>query len=133
MGKRYQADTAEKLQALMERIPVVGVSALGVTDALLRRCDFDVCIIDEAGQITLPAIIGPILKANKFILVGDHHQLPPLVQSPEAEEKGLGTPLFARLANAHPNRVITLARQYRMSEEIQSISNTFVYGGALSC
>lgn len=132
-GARYQADTPEKLRDLMERIPVVGVSALGVTDALLRRCDFDVCIIDEAGQITLPAIMGPILKAGRFILVGDHHQLPPLVQSPEAEEKGLGTPLFARLANAHPDRVVTLSRQYRMSEEIQSISNTFVYGGALCC
>lgn len=132
-GQRYQADTPEKLKDLMEQVPVVGVSALGVTDALLRRCDFDVCIVDEAGQITLPAIIGPILKAERFILVGDHHQLPPLVQSPEAEEKGLGMPLFARLANAHPDRMVTLSRQYRMSEDIQSIANLFVYKGALCC
>lgn len=132
-GKRYEADTPEKLSELMGKIPVVGVSALGVTDPLLRRCDFDVCIVDEAGQITLPAIIGPLLKSKRFILVGDHHQLPPLVQSSEAEEKGLGIPLFARLANAHPDCIITLSRQYRMSEEIQSIANKFVYGGALRC
>ncbi|KAF3497069.1 hypothetical protein DY000_02058027 [Brassica cretica] len=41
---------------------------------------FDVCIIDEAGQIALPVSIGPLLFASTFVLVGDHYQLPPLVQ-----------------------------------------------------
>ena len=132
-GSRYNAETPEELSAVMSKVPVVGVSALGITDSLLRKCDFDVCIVDEAGQITLPAILGPIMRAQRFVLVGDHHQLPPLVASPEAEERGFGEPLFARLADAHPEAVITLSRQYRMSEEIQSISNKFIYGGALCC
>ena len=132
-GDRYQASTATDMCNIMARIPVVGVSALGVTDTLLRQCNFDVCIVDEAGQITLPSVMGALLRADKFILVGDHNQLPPLVQSAAAEEQGLDTPLFARLAKAHPSTVVTLSRQYRMSEEIQSISNAFVYGGALQC
>lgn len=132
-GNRYGASTSTEMSAIMARIPVVGVSALGVTDTLLRQCEFDVCIVDEAGQITLPSVMGALLRADKFILVGDHNQLPPLVQSATAEEQGLDTPLFARLAKAHPSTVVTLSRQYRMSEEIQTISNAFVYGGALRC
>lgn len=132
-GPHYNAKTAEDFDALMKSTPVVGVSALGITDPLLRRCDFDVCIVDEAGQITMPAILGPLTKANRFVLVGDHHQLPPLVSNPVAEEGGFGVPLFARLAEAHPGAVVTLSKQYRMSKDIQSISNTFVYSGALQC
>lgn len=49
----------------------------------LRR-SFDVCIVDEASQITLPASLGPLRCANVFVLVGDHYQLPPLVQSQQA-------------------------------------------------
>lgn len=41
---------------------------------------FDVCIVDEASQITLPTCLGPLRFADKFILVGDHNQLPPLVR-----------------------------------------------------
>lgn len=63
---------------------------------------FDVCIVDEAGQITLPACLGPLLRCKSFALVGDHHQLPPLVQNRAAAEQGLATSLFQRLCDAHP-------------------------------
>ena len=36
------------------------------------------------------------------MLVGDPNQLPPLVSSWAAEEGGLGTSLFKRLCDAHP-------------------------------
>ena len=60
------------------------------------------CIVDEAGQITLPACIAPLLKARAFTLVGDHYQLPPLVQNKQAAEGGLADSLFLRLCEAHP-------------------------------
>jgi len=132
-GSRYNARTPSSLAQLVDSIPVIGVSALGTTDPLVRRCHFDVCIVDEAGQITLPAILGPLMRAKTFVLVGDHYQLPPLVASAAAEKAGFGVPLFARLAEAHPKSVVTLSKQYRMSEEIQSLSNTFVYSGKLQC
>ena len=67
------------------------------------------CIVDEAGQITLPAVLGAVLRAHQFALVGDHHQLPPLVQNPAAAEQGLDCSLFRRLCEAHP-QVHPLAR-----------------------
>ena len=45
---------------------------------------FDVAIIDEAGQLTIPAMLGALRLARRFILVGDEKQLPPLVLSKEA-------------------------------------------------
>lgn len=47
---------------------------------LFSRRTFDYCIVDEASQITLPTCLGPLRFADKFILVGDHFQLPPLVR-----------------------------------------------------
>jgi DNA replication ATP-dependent helicase Dna2 len=47
--------------------------------ALFNRRKFDYCIVDEASQITLPTCLGPIRFADRFVLVGDHFQLPPLV------------------------------------------------------
>ena len=63
---------------------VVATTCLGVNHALFSQRSFDYCIVDEASQITQPVCIGPLRRARVFILVGDHYQLPPLVQSVEA-------------------------------------------------
>ena len=47
---------------------------------VFSRRKFDYCIVDEASQITLPTCLGPLRSAEKFVLVGDHFQLPPLVR-----------------------------------------------------
>lgn len=39
---------------------------------------------------------------NARAQVGDHYQLPPLVQSAAAAQGGLGESLFRRLCEAHP-------------------------------
>lgn len=49
---------------------------------LTRAERFDVCIVDEAGQITLPAALGPLLLADRFVLVGDHLQVYTAFRSP---------------------------------------------------
>lgn len=81
--------TIQNLQRIMDSARIVGVSALSVPrTSLLSRMHFDVVIVDEAGQISQPAIIGALVKADKFVLVGDHEQLPPLVLSQVAEQGG---------------------------------------------
>ena len=69
---------------------------------MMRNRVFDVCLVDEAGQLTLPAVLGPLLRARSFCLVGDHYQLPPLVQNEAAARRGLDCSLFRRLGEAHP-------------------------------
>jgi len=47
---------------------------------------FDVVIIDEVSKATPPELLLPMLKGKKVVLVGDHHQLPPLIGDDTFEE-----------------------------------------------
>ncbi|HZU68054.1 MAG TPA: AAA domain-containing protein [Ktedonobacteraceae bacterium] len=102
---------------------------------------FDVAIIDEAGQLTVPAILGALRFAKRFILVGDEKQLPPLVLSKEAQEKGLSESLFEKLKglddayiNNHPGTTsacVPLTVQYRMNKWISHFASRMFYEGKL--
>ena len=113
--------------------PVVATTCLGVNHAVFNERTFDYCIVDEASQITLPVCLGPIRMAKTFVLVGDHNQLPPLVQNEEARKGGLDISLFKLLSEEHPQSVANLEHQYRMCEEIMTLSNTLIYHGLLKC
>lgn len=106
---------------------------LRIPSTIFTERRFDYCIVDEASQITLPVCLGPIRMANTFILVGDHYQLPPLVRNPEARDGGLDISLFKLLSDNHPQGVVNLEHQYRMCEEIMTLSNELIYNGKLKC
>ncbi|KAK6234466.1 hypothetical protein QUC31_006872 [Theobroma cacao] len=123
----------EEIKVKFDKVKVVAVTCLGITSPFLSGKKFDVCIIDEAGQTTLPVSLGPLMFASTFVLVGDHYQLPPLVQSAEARENGMGISLFCILSEAHPHAISPLQSQYRMCESIMGLSNALVYGDRLRC
>ncbi|CAN1195509.1 DNA replication ATP-dependent helicase/nuclease JHS1 [Linum perenne] len=123
----------ESIKQRLDEVRVVGVTCLGITSPLLTNKNFDVCIMDEAGQITFPISLGPLMFSSMFVLVGDHYQLPPLVQSAEARENGMGISLFCRLCEAHPQAILALQSQYRMCEGIMQLSNALIYGDRLQC
>lgn len=112
---------------------IVATTCLGINHSIFNQRVFDYCIVDEASQITLPVCLGPVRLAKKFILVGDHYQLPPLVQNKEAQEGGLDISLFKMLSDRHPFSVVNLEHQYRMCEDIMTLSNTLIYDGRLKC
>ncbi|TQE09067.1 hypothetical protein C1H46_005450 [Malus baccata] len=123
----------EGIELILDQVKVVAVTCLGITSPLLANKRFDVCIMDEAGQTTLPVSLGPLMFASKFVLVGDHYQLPPLVKSTEARENGMGVSLFCRLSEAHPQAISALQSQYRMCRGIMELSNALIYGDRLRC
>ncbi|KAL8790589.1 MAG: hypothetical protein Q9195_006269 [Heterodermia aff. obscurata] len=112
---------------------IVATTCLGINHPIFNQRIFDYCIVDEASQITLPVCLGPIRMARTFILVGDHHQLPPLVQNKEAQEGGLDISLFKILSDNQPSSVVNLEHQYRMCEDIMTLSNNLIYNGRLRC
>lgn len=112
---------------------VVATTCLGINQPIFNARVFDYCIVDEASQITLPVCLGPIRMARRFILVGDHFQLPPLVANKEAQQGGLDVSLFKMLSDAQPSSVVNLEHQYRMAEDIMLLSNTLIYSGRLKC
>jgi DNA replication ATP-dependent helicase Dna2 len=126
-------ESVEDLEKSWMEPPVVATTCLTINHPLFSRRIFDYCIVDEASQITLPVCLGPIRMSQKFVLVGDHYQLPPLVQNKEAMEGGLDVSLFKLLCEAHPQAVVNLEHQYRMCVEVMSLSNAFIYSGRLKC
>ena len=95
---------------------------------------FDLVIIDEAAQVGLDILI-PLILAPQVILVGDHKQLPPYVDSIIGKqiEKNLSdqtkyTSLFEHLWHNAPDECrITLNIQYRMHEGIGEIVSKCFY------
>ncbi|KAF3939552.1 hypothetical protein ABW19_dt0210524 [Dactylella cylindrospora] len=123
----------EEIQDSFQSPQVVATTCLSINHVVFTERVFDYCIVDEASQITLPVCIGPIRMAKKFVLVGDHFQLPPLVRSQEAKAGGLDVSLFKLLSDTHPDSVVNLEHQYRMCEEIMTLSNHLIYEGRLKC
>lgn len=75
-------ETPASIAQLEQRLfapQVIATTALGIDHPIFARRKFDYCIVDEASQITLPTCLGPLRYAERFVLVGDHKQLPPLV------------------------------------------------------
>lgn len=128
-----RASTVEELDDLISAPNVVATTCLSTGHATFARRKFDFCIVDEASQITLPTCLGPLRFADKFVLVGDHFQLPPLVRNATARAGGLDVSLFKRLSEAQPEAVVYLTRQYRMNGSIMLLSNHLIYDGLLRC
>ncbi|KAJ2826894.1 DNA replication endonuclease-helicase Dna2 [Coemansia sp. 'formosensis'] len=133
MPSEVPYESVQQMDDYFRKAPVVATTCLGVNHPLFSIRQFDYCIVDEASQITLPVCLGPLLEASKFVLVGDHHQLPPLVRNTVARDGGLGTSLFKRLCEAHPMAVVRLEYQYRMNADIQRLANNLIYDGHLRC
>jgi superfamily I DNA and/or RNA helicase len=69
-----------------------------------------------------------LFQGTRCILAGDHLQLPPTIQSVEAEKKGLGRTLFERLAELYGDEVTSmLTVQYRMHQLIMDWSSKELY------
>ena len=108
-------DSAFELQRyinLLVGAHLVATTCLGVRHPLFDRRRFDFCIVDEAGQITEPVVLGPLRACDTFVLVGDHKQLPPLVKNPRAIAGGMDVSLFKRLCDTdHDGAKVALTHQ----------------------
>ncbi|KAL6800118.1 DNA replication factor Dna2 domain-containing protein [Trichoderma sp. SZMC 28012] len=125
--------TFDEIKEAWHGTPIVATTCLGINHQVFLERSFDYCIVDEASQITLPICAGPIRLARTFVLVGDHNQLPPVVKNEEARLGGLDVSLFKLLSDTHPQSVVNLEHQYRMCEDIMTLSNTLIYNGRLRC
>ncbi|ANQ53835.1 ATPase AAA [Thermosipho sp. 1063] len=96
---------------------------------ILDKYNFDVVVVDEATQSTIPSILIPLSKGEKFILAGDHKQLPPTILSNKAKE--LSITLFEKLIEKYPKRSEVLKIQYRMNEKLMEFPNREFYNNIL--
>jgi hypothetical protein len=145
-----------KLRIQQHRIFVGTVSAVSGRMDLFRLKHFQVAIIDEASQILEPHLLGILSARNgsgsnaidKFILIGDHKQLPAVVlqkqiqsqvSDPQLHAIGLfdrRNSLFERLFSLHKGDKHSpfwgmLHKQGRMHPEVALFPNYAFYNGEL--
>ncbi|RLE72502.1 MAG: hypothetical protein DRJ37_02680 [Thermoprotei archaeon] len=90
---------------------------------------FDWVIVDESSMTTFPQVLVALMLGNRFALIGDQEQLPPVIKVDANKEVGVS--LFERLINTYQERSIMLDVQYRSNERIAGWSSRFIYGGKL--
>ncbi|AUV82371.1 AAA family ATPase [Salinigranum rubrum] len=123
---RERGDPAE-LASRFRGAPVVAATTAACGSRALREQSFDVALVDEASQLTEPGTLAAVNLADRFVLVGDHKQLPPVVRA----ETDLRTSLFQRLVERYPEASVMLDRQYRMAQRIQAFSSKRFYDNRL--
>lgn len=138
-----------------QKIIVGTTTAFNSHKSIFSLHSFSLAIIDEASQILEPHLLG-ILSAKtgnkeairKFVFIGDHKQLPAVVQQ-TPEESRVYDPIlneigltdcrmsfFERLLSKYkndPEVVYMLSSQGRMHEDIAAFPNEAFYQGKLSC
>jgi DNA replication ATP-dependent helicase Dna2 len=146
-GERF---TRESINTVLSkhRIYISTVASISSKTDIFNLKHFEIVIVDEASQILEPQIIGILPKCSKFILIGDHKQLPAIVlQEPESskannpalENIGLDNrknSLFERLYNFCNRNNLDFAYdkltyQGRMHEEVALFPNHSFYQSEL--
>ena len=98
--------------------------------SILQDTNFDIAIVDESAQATIPSVLIPISKADRFVLAGDHKQLAPTISSGNDELK---ISLFEKLCKMFPQQMEMLKIQYRMNNMLMDFPNREFYNNELIC
>ncbi|MCF2242061.1 AAA family ATPase, partial [Halobacterium salinarum] len=96
-------DPGERAAALRSA-PVVAATTATCGSRILRELEFDVVIVYEASQLTEPDTLAVINRGARFVLVGDHEQLPPVVRSGGRLSKSLFERRTSRSSTGRPAR-----------------------------
>ncbi len=143
--------TRAELKYTIESSPVfvATVSSMMGKEELFLLKKFDTIIVDEASQLLEPMLVSILVNAKKFVLVGDHKQLPAVVtQDTKMNEvnsnlfnsiglRNTSDSLFERLFNrAQENSwdwvYGMLHEQGRMHRSIMNFPNAKYYFGELT-
>jgi len=145
LGEKPKLDDIRE-RILSTRIIVGTTSILQARPFIFQLKHFSLAIVDEASQILEPGIVGLLAsdRIDRFILIGDHKQLPAVVQQLE-QESHVDNPLlnaigitdcrhslFERLLRweQHCGRqdfIGILRRQGRMHPDIATFPNAMFY------
>lgn len=131
------------LQESLADATLVGATCLGIASLSEGiEFNFDWVIVDEAGKATPPEILVPMCLGKKVVLVGDHKQLPPVVDEAllklqdknrmNIKKEDLELSLFEYLERNLNNECKNiLDEQYRMNPVIGDLISELFYDNKL--
>ncbi|GAA1540819.1 hypothetical protein GCM10009678_24100 [Actinomadura kijaniata] len=135
---------------LLAAAPGWATTAHSARGLLPRRGLFDLVIIDEAAQCPAAVVLPLLYRARSALLIGDPHQIPPVVNLTAGDEKpiaarhGFSTRWLheSRLSHttstaydafaAAASETFLLDEHYRCHPDIIEVPNREIYGGRLA-
>jgi DNA replication ATP-dependent helicase Dna2 len=84
---------------------------------------FHYTVFDEAGQLPIPHALPGMLRATRWMFFGDHHQLPPVVSTAQADREAAAS-IFSHLHERYGSDLLDTT--YRMNDGVCGVvSRTF--------
>lgn len=136
-------------ECLLGCFQIIGATCLGLENRHygLSRMEFDLVVIDEAGKALAGELLIPINRAKKVIIIGDHLQLPPVIDpvlykggdvryddvvDQKQQSEFTKQSFFQRLYENCPDASKCMLNiQFRMPPDIAELISRFFYGGTL--
>jgi DNA replication ATP-dependent helicase Dna2 len=126
-----RAASVQILDARRARLPDKGVVVGGTCFQLAKlpeACRFHYTVFDEAGQLPIPHALPGMLRASRWLFFGDHHQLPPVVTTAQADRDAAAS-IFAHLHARHGSHLLDTT--YRMNDGVCEVVSRAFYGARL--
>lgn len=137
--RQIKADPLELAKCIRQYAQVKGTTCQQTVAQRHRLYDviFDAVIIDEAARANPLDVLIPMTLGKKVILVGDHKQLPHILEPafekevdlpPDEFDKMYAQSLFERLyQNLAVGKKVMLNKQFRMHEDIGELVSQLFY------
>lgn len=133
-------ETRRQIRDLWERAEATSVRNADITGATIirsqlggiGRVNFDTVIIDEASQISIPLGLLAMANAKKWVLVGDHNQLRPVLKTASRDDGSVpaAASIFSFLRERYESET-WLRQHYRSHTDIIGFAQKHVYDGAI--
>lgn len=112
-------------------LPPQGVVVAGTCFALAKlppKRTFHYTVFDEAAQMPMPHAIAGMLLSGRWLMLGDHQQLPPVITARHADRE-VATSVFEHLAGHYGSHLLEVT--YRMNDQVCAVVGEAFYGGVL--
>eukprot|EP00347_Sterkiella_histriomuscorum_P011740 403371285 len=111
---------------IIDQTPIIITTCNSACEHRLKDKKFRKVIIDEAAQATEVETLIPLINAKQVVLIGDHKQLGPVIDTRISGPDSL----FKRLINSgYPH--VMLSSQYRMHPFLLQLSNRMFYNNKI--
>jgi predicted DNA helicase len=129
--ERRNSMLRNECEKLVKAAKIVGSTLIKSQLPPLANETFDMVLIDECSQASLTLALLGMIKAKKWILVGDHKQLLPIFRTLKDKKIQETLSAFCYMLNKYKERVVWLRKHYRSNYEIIGFSSRYIYGGKI--
>lgn len=118
-----------KYESLEKEGVIVGATCYTLFTNTLGSMHWDIIIFDESGQLSIPLAIAGMCKSDKYIFIGDHKQLPPIIKNKSAIPFYTNS-IFEQLIQFREGTMLDTT--YRMNKELNEFPSKAFYESKLT-